>query len=359
LISPLNLDDYDYVLPPELIADRPLARRDQARLLVFDEETGSITHSTFAKLAEHLPRGASLFFNQSRVIPCRVLAQRLTGAKVEVFFLSIAPIDSRGESHYQVLLKSSSKKRIGDRLKLPGELEAEIKESLVDGSFVLSLDLKSAQLESYLNQYGMIPIPPYIREGQSDQLDREDYQTVYSKELGSVAAPTAGLHFTDELLESLGLHECKLYYPTLHVGLGTFKPLTDNELTQKRLHSESYRLGQKAKLGLLNDSFRVAVGTTSLRAMESAITDAAWPEGDPEQWKTTEIFLYPGVEVRSVEALITNFHLPKSSLLMLVSALIGREQTLSLYEEAIMKQYRFFSYGDGMLIKRRSFSRTL
>lgn len=344
----LELDSYDYELPPGLIAERPSERREAARLLVYDQQTGNVTHDTFENITQHLPKHTEMFFNQSKVFPCRLNARKKSGGKVEVFVLSLLP-DQRGA--VAALLKSSGKKRPGDQLDLPGGVEAHILERTEDALFYVQINC--TDLHAYLEQYAGVPIPPYIRGGVDDERDREDYQTSFASESGSVAAPTAGLHFTPALLQKLKDQGIKTNFLTLHVGMGTFAPVKAQHILDHKMHSESYRLDSSILKAMRSESYKLAVGTTSLRALESVRRDPEWPLVQVDQMRSTDIFLYPGVEVHSIDALITNFHLPKSTLLMLVSSLIGREKTLELYREAIEKQYRFYSYGDGMLIKRK------
>lgn len=328
---------------------RPLPERDQAKLLVYDQARDEVIHSHFSQLHQFLPEQSALFFNQSKVLPCRLWARKETGGRVEVFFLSHL---SDEQGRFQVLLKSSGKKRVGEELILPEERRFRLCELGESGTFYLNCLKGEVDLESYLFRVGKIPIPPYIRQGQSDEQDNEDYQTVFSKQLGSVAAPTAGLHFTPNLIETLKSSGHQLLWTTLHVGLGTFKPLTHQELESRKLHRERFCLGSDVFNALKSDRYKIAVGTTTLRALESSLQDPSFTADQAESWRETDIFLHPGIDIESVDGLLTNFHLPESSLLMLVSAFIGREKVLALYEEAIKKQYRFFSYGDGMLIKR-------
>lgn len=344
----LELASYDYELPPELIATRPSEKREAARLLVYDQETDQITHTTFEHIDEFLPARTQLFFNQSRVFPCRLNAAKKTGGKVEVFILSLVP---NAEGAVEALLKSSGKKREGEVLELPGGESATVTDRSDEGTFFVKLSCQN--LEDYLNQFAGVPIPPYIRGGVDDERDREDYQTSFAKEAGSVAAPTAGLHFGPELLEKLQVLGHHTHFVTLHVGMGTFAPVKVDHILEHKMHSESYRFEGEALKALCSDEYKLAVGTTSLRAIESVRQDPEWPNIDTSKMRSTDIFLYPGVEVQSIDALVTNFHLPKSTLLMLVSSLIGREKTLELYREAIEQKYRFYSYGDGMLIKRK------
>lgn len=345
----LELKNYDYLLPEDLIAHRPPQSRTSARLLVYDQNDDSVTHTTFSELAQFLQPQTTIFFNQSKVFPCRLRAQKTTGAKVEVFVLSVMPSMVSNRAVYPCLLKSSGKKKSGEKLLLPAG-ETAVIELIDTETAVFSLSFSCSDLLTYLEAHAQMPIPPYIRQGESDEQDRHDYQTCFAKETGSVAAPTAGLHFTDELLESLTAQGHINQYLTLHVGLGTFSPVKVENILDHQMHSESFSMDEKTWQALQSKTSKVAVGTTSLRAMESALRNSEFQAG---KTYSTSIFLYPGQEVKSISGLITNFHLPKSTLLMLVSSLIGREKTLELYDLAVREKYKFFSYGDGMFIKRK------
>lgn len=344
----LKLSSYHYDLPPELIADRPAEGRVNSRLLVYDEAAGQITHSVFKDILSHLPQGATLVFNRSKVFPCRLLGQKPTGGEVEVFVLSLLHRDGL----YQVLLKAAGKRKVGEVFHF-GELSIELKELGQEGTFWVKPNLAHGPFLDLLESKGGIPIPPYIRKGISDEQDRRDYQTVYAKEVGSVAAPTAGLHFTDELLKSLSQAGIKTAFVTLHVGLGTFKPVKSEDIREHKMHAENFFVdpveAEKIKAAKGNV---FAVGTTSLRVLESCFQDEEFKFPAAGEISSTQIFLHPGVEVKSIQGIITNFHLPESSLLMLVSSLIGRNKTLEIYSQAVKERYRFFSYGDAMLIKR-------
>lgn len=341
----LKLEAYQYDLPQELIATRPIPGRDGSRLLVYDENTDSITHARFSDLAEFLPSQSTMIFNATKVFPCRIMAHKKTGGLVEVFFLSKDGIDEV----YPVLLKSSGKKQIGLELILPANLSGEIVAIHGDGTFGLKI---SGAVATMLEQFGKIPIPPYIRGGESDEQDKSDYQTIYAKEVGSVAAPTAGLHFTDNVFKQLEQKSIATAQVILHVGMGTFAPVKSENILEHKMHKERFCVSTK-DIDLINNAKkRIAVGTTSLRALESG-----WQQDQfalaSETWHETDIFLHPGKNVASIDAMVTNFHLPGSSLIMLVAALIGREKTLELYRQAVKERYRFFSYGDAMLILRK------
>ncbi|WP_221887068.1 tRNA preQ1(34) S-adenosylmethionine ribosyltransferase-isomerase QueA [Bacteriovorax stolpii] len=345
----LLLSSYHYDLPPELIAQRPVdgVNRHQSRLMVYNQKTDTVTHDYFYNLPKYLPAESLIVFNQSKVFPSRLLGNKKSGGKAELFFLS-HETDQNGS--YPALIKTRSKKNIGDEYTFAAEMKVEVSEIFSDGTFGVKVSLPAGfkNLLDYLEAHALIPIPPYIRKGESDEEDKKNYQTVYSKHTGSVAAPTAGLHFTNDLLEKLKESNIERAFVTLHVGLGTFKPVTVANLKDHVMHSEEYFVDEENLSKIRNAKNVFAVGTTSLRVLESSYGKDISPN---EHYKT-QIFLHPGVDVKSVSGLITNFHLPESTLLMLVSALIGRTKTLELYELAVKEKYRFFSYGDAMLILR-------
>lgn len=337
-------ESYDYHLPPELVAQRPAVERDHSKLLVYRQKSGVVEHRKFHELADILPPETLLVLNQSKVFPCRLIGKKPTGGKAEILFLSILPEGGL----YPAMIKTGGKKNIGDVF-LFGELKVKIERIQADGSFYVQTNLEDKDLLDYLEERAKIPIPPYIRDGVSDEADKDDYQTIFAKYTGSVAAPTAGLHFTNQVFDSLknkGIGTAKV---TLHVGAGTFKPVSSEDITEHVMHKEHFDI-EPDELEKLNSAKSVcAVGTTSLRVLESCYRDGVF---QLPQERSTEIFLHPGKEVKSVRALLTNFHLPKSTLLMLVAAIIGREKTLELYKDAVENEYRFFSYGDSMLILR-------
>lgn len=347
-MTDLLLENYDFHLPSELIADRPVEDRHSSRLLVYDENTDTITHSSYREIGRFLRPESTLVFNRSKVFPCRLIGQKPSGGECEVFILTL--IDEKGL--YPGLVRASGKRKVGDEF-IFGTLKSRIEEVPGDGTFKLSFNVSHSMLLEYLEAFGKIPIPPYIRGGESDDQDKKQYQTVYAKEVGSVAAPTAGLHFSNELLESLKSQGHKLATVTLHVGAGTFAPVKSENILDHKMHEELFTIDQENLKVIQAAKFRVAVGTTSLRTLESSWKDGNVQFPEDKEFKATSIFLHPGKEVHSIDAMITNFHLPKSSLIMLVSALIGREKTLQIYQEAINQRYRFFSYGDGMLILRK------
>jgi S-adenosylmethionine:tRNA ribosyltransferase-isomerase len=368
LLPDYSLDSYDYLLPPELIAERPSAVRDGSRLLVYHQKSGSIQHAKFSDLATLLPEQSLLVLNQSKVFPCRLRGTRVGGSgKVEVFILSLSLETRAGKSGYRCLVKTNRTKKIGEKYLFQQGVTSTLVERLAgenEGEFLLAFENipeTMGSFASFLAQIGSIPIPPYIRKGESDAADTTDYQTVYASESekGSVAAPTAGLHFTQELLQQLqsAPYHHQIASLSLHVGMGTFSPVKTQDIREHAMHREHFHLSQAERERILVQYHRqapvIAVGTTSLRVLESLRQD---PQLLQNEWGSTKIFLYPGPHdhqpIQSIQGLITNFHLPKSTLLMLVSAFIGREKALELYREAIQHRYRFFSYGDAMLILR-------
>jgi S-adenosylmethionine:tRNA ribosyltransferase-isomerase len=345
----LLLSSYHFDLPTELIATRPTKKRDECRLLVYKMPSNEIIDARFLDLHKYLPVNSLLVKNQTKVLPCRLLGKKSTGAKCEVLILG----PFAGAAVQQVLIKSSSKKHLKDKYHFGNnkELSGEIVAINGDGTFQFDFNLKGEAQEKALEQYAKIPIPPYIRNGESDQQDKADYQTIYAKVPGSVAAPTAGLHFTEQVMDNLKTKNIDSANVTLHVGMGTFSPVKTADLRDHQMHTEKFLVEDTDLLKLNKAQQCIAVGTTSLRVLES-IYDGSKFVKRHEGLDQTNIFLYPGKEVKSINGLITNFHLPESSLLMLVSAIIGREKTLQLYKHAIDQQYRFFSYGDAMLILR-------
>ena len=340
----MKTSDFDYILPPELIAQTPTAQRDASRLLCLDRQTGAYSHHHFYNLPDFLRPGDCLILNNSRVLPARLLGQRLPGGGTcEVLLL----ID-RGDNVWECIVRPGKHLRTGARLRFgEGELTAEVAEVLPDGNRLVRFFYEGIFLE-VLERLGKMPLPPYIK---AELQDKERYQTVYSKVNGSAAAPTAGLHFTPELLEKIAAKGVKLGYVTLHVGLGTFRPVKEDELEDHEMHSE-YCTVPEETAALINETKAnggrvICVGTTSCRTIES------WAGEDGTMKASagwTNIYIYPGYRFKVMDALITNFHLPQSTLLMLVSAFAGRENVLKAYEEAVRERYRFFSFGDAMFI---------
>lgn len=340
----MKTSDFYYDLPQELIAQTPLERRDGSRLMVLDKKTGATAHRHFYDIPTLLRPGDCLVLNDSRVLPARLLGHREpTGGAVEVLLLT-----DRGDKVWECLVRPGKKVRPGARLSFgDGLLTAEVVETLEGGNRLIRFDYDGIFLE-ILERLGKMPLPPYIKEELSDP---ERYQTVYSKEVGSAAAPTAGLHFTRELLEQIQTMGVNLSYVTLHVGLGTFRPVKEEEITDHEMHAEYCAISRETA-DLINRTKKnggriICVGTTSCRTIESwAAEDGTLREA--AGW--TSIYIYPGYRFKVLDGLITNFHLPESTLVMLVSALAGREHILAAYEEAVREKYRFFSFGDAMFI---------
>jgi S-adenosylmethionine:tRNA ribosyltransferase-isomerase len=347
-MTDFSLQSYDFDLPEELIALRPVADRHSSKLMIYDETRDEVIHSSFRDIGLHLPEHSTLVFNRSKVFPCRLMGKKTSGGEAEVFVLSL--VEHQGS--YPAFIRASGKRKEGDEFSF-GDLKARLVRINHDGTFQVAFNLSNAELTKKIETIGKIPIPPYIRKGESDELDKKTYQTVFAKEAGSVAAPTAGLHFSTELLQDLKSQGHQLATVTLHVGAGTFAPVKSENILEHKMHEELFNIDAENLKLIQAAKYRVAVGTTTLRSLESSYSNGN-VQFDPEQGlKGTSIFLHPGKVVHSIDAIVTNFHLPKSSLLMLVSALIGREKILELYQEAIKNKYRFFSYGDGMLIKRK------
>lgn len=336
------LDSYDYHLPQELIAQRPVEPRDHSRLLIYNAKLDEMIHTKFVDLPKYLEANDALVVNNSKVFPCRLIGEKPSGGKAEIFVLDLNAVDGL----YPCLCKASGKRKIGEEFIFAG-LCAKL-EKIEGQKFYFSFNQKN--LHEFLDQQGLVPIPPYIRKGESDHQDKLDYQTIYAKDSGSVAAPTAGLHFTDRVFAELSAKGIQKAEVTLHVGMGTFAPVKVDNILEHQMHEEFYYI-EDPELIAQNYGNLIAVGTTSLRTLESCANENGGFEysGGPQ---STDIFLYPGKPVHSIKGLITNFHLPKSTLLMLVSSIIGREKTLELYDIAVKEKYRFFSYGDAMLILR-------
>lgn len=335
--------DFDFQLPEELIAQTPLERRDASRLLTLDKATGAVAHHHFYDLPRFLRPGDCLVLNDSRVLPARLIGHRPTGGACEVLLL----VD-KGDSLWECLVRPGRKLKPGAQVIFgDGQLTATIEAELEDGKRAVRFHYQGIFLE-ILEQLGKMPLPPYIKVELNDQ---ERYQTVYSRVTGSAAAPTAGLHFTPELLDQVRENGVKVCYVTLHVGLGTFRPVKAENIADHEMHSEFCMISQETA-DIINDTKRsggrvICVGTTSCRTIESfAAEDGTLKERSG--W--TNIFIYPGYKFKVLDALITNFHLPQSTLIMLVSALAGREHVLAAYEEAVREKYRFFSFGDAMMI---------
>lgn len=339
----MKKSDFYYELPEELIAQTPLEKRDFSRLLHLDKETGAIEHRHFYDLPEYLRAGDCLVLNDTRVLPARLLGCRKTGGSVELVLLR-----DLGDGRWECLSRPGRKTKPGTELYFgDGELTASVEAVAEGGNRIVRFHYEGIFLE-VLERLGKMPLPPYIKE---ELQDAERYQTVYSRELGSAAAPTAGLHFTPELLKQIEQMGVKICYVTLHVGLGTFRPVKEEEIENHEMHSEFCVISQETA-DIVNSTKKnggrvIAVGTTSCRTLESfAQEDGTLKEGS--RW--TDIFIYPGYRFRCIDGLVTNFHLPESTLVMLVSALAGREHILQAYDTAVKMRYRFFSFGDAMLI---------
>ena len=333
--------DFDYDLPQELIAQHPMEPRDHSRLLVVDKKTGEIEHKHFYDLVNYLKPGDVLVFNDTRVIPARLHGTKDTGAHVEVFLLT-----RRDATDWEVLVRPGKKLQVGAKINFSDELSCEVIEHTDFGGRVVRFKYDGI-FEEILDRLGETPLPPYITAPLED---KERYQTVYNRERGSAAAPTAGLHFTKELLQKIKDIGCEEVFITLHVGLGTFRPVSEAKIEDHKMHKEFYTVSQEAADAVNKAKAEgrriIAVGTTAVRTLEAAGADGQLHAGS--SW--TNIFIYPGYKFRLVDDLVTNFHLPQSTLLMLVSTLSTREIMLQTYKKAVEEKYRFFSFGDAMFI---------
>ncbi|WP_017551050.1 tRNA preQ1(34) S-adenosylmethionine ribosyltransferase-isomerase QueA [Heyndrickxia coagulans] len=342
----MKLDLFDYELPEELIAQTPLKNRSDSRLMVLDKKTGEIEHSVFKNITQYLRPGDCLVLNNTKVLPARLFGIKdETGAKIEVLLLKQLEGD-----RWETLVKPAKRVKTGTVVRFgDGQLSAVCAEELDHGGRVMDFQYEGIFYE-VLNELGKMPLPPYIKEQLEDQ-DR--YQTVYAKEPGSAAAPTAGLHFTEALLKEIEAMGVKIVYITLHVGLGTFRPVNEENIENHDMHAEFYQVSEEAARTITevkeNGGRVVSVGTTSARTLETVASAHDGKIVASSGW--TDIFIYPGYQYKAIDALITNFHLPKSTLIMMVSALAGRENILHAYETAVKEKYRFFSFGDAMLIK--------
>lgn len=341
----MNVTDFDFDLPEELIAQHPLLDRDCSRLMVLNKETGEIQHKVFHDIIDYLREGDTLVLNNTRVLPARLIGEKKdTKGKIEFLLLRRVEKDK-----WECLAKPGKRAKIGTRFTFgDGILEAEVVEIGEEGNRIVEFYYEGI-FEQILDQLGEMPLPPYIHEKLED---RERYQTVYSKEQGSAAAPTAGLHFTKDLLQKIQDKGVNIAYLTLHVGLGTFRPVKVDKIEEHHMHSEYYHLSQESA-DIINATKKnggrvIAVGTTSTRTLET-IADENGAVREASGW--TDIFIYPGYKYKVVDNLITNFHLPESTLIMLVSALAGKEHVLNAYKTAVKERYRFFSFGDAMFIE--------
>lgn len=341
----LKKHDFYFELPEELIAQHPLKKREESKMMVLDKETGMIEHRKFKEVIEYLSKGDCLVLNDTRVIPARLLGQREdTGAKVE--FLLLKKV---GDNRWETLVKPGKKAKIGSRISFgEGLLKAQVLDIREGGTRIVEFKYEGI-FEERLDQLGEMPLPPYIKERLED---KERYQTVYSKNEGSAAAPTAGLHFTEDLLKKIKEKGVEIAYITLHVGLGTFRPVKVDNIKEHEMHSEYFEVSEETA-NLINRTKEqggkiISVGTTSSRTLES-VADENGVIKAKSGW--TDIFIYPGYEFKIIDKLITNFHLPESTLIMLVSAFSDKEKVINAYNKAIENKYRFFSFGDAMLIK--------
>ncbi|MBQ7265813.1 MAG: tRNA preQ1(34) S-adenosylmethionine ribosyltransferase-isomerase QueA [Firmicutes bacterium] len=336
--------DFYYDLPEELIAQTPLKDRSSSRLMVVDKKSGALRDGHFSDILEYMQEGDCLVINETKVIPARLIGAREdTGTRVEVLLLK-----RQDKNLWECLVYPGRKAREGKRIVFGnGELKATVKEVLPDGNRIIDFEF-SGIFEEILDKLGQMPLPPYIKEKLED---KDRYQTVYAKNSGSAAAPTAGLHFTPELLKKIEEKGVKTARLTLHVGLGTFRPVKEENITDHKMHSEYYNIDEE-NANIINTAKKnggkiISVGTTSTRTLESVTDDKGFVKAGSGQ---TDIFIYPGYKFKIVDSLITNFHLPESTLIMLVSAFSSRENVLRAYKSAVEKKYRFFSFGDAMLL---------
>ncbi|MFC4184698.1 tRNA preQ1(34) S-adenosylmethionine ribosyltransferase-isomerase QueA [Saccharococcus thermophilus] len=341
----MKIDLFDFELPEELIAQTPLSNRDASRLMVLNKKTGEIRHETFRNIISYLRKGDCLVLNDTRVMPARLYGEKTdTGANIEVLLLK----QLKGD-RWETLVKPAKRVKIGTEITFgDGRLKAVCIDTLEHGGRVLEFSYQGIFYE-VLEQLGEMPLPPYIKEKLEDP---ERYQTVYAREVGSAAAPTAGLHFTEQLLDDIRAKGVHIAFITLHVGLGTFRPVSVENIEEHDMHAEFYQMSEETAQ-LLNEVKQqggriIAVGTTSTRTLETVATRHDGKFVAESGW--TDIFIYPGYEFKGIDGLVTNFHLPKSTLIMLVSALAGRENILHAYNVAVKERYRFFSFGDAMLI---------
>ncbi|OHW62597.1 S-adenosylmethionine:tRNA ribosyltransferase-isomerase [Andreesenia angusta] len=340
----MKKSDFNFELPEELIAQTPLEDRTGSRLLIANSETGELIHGKFTDILEYLEEGDTLVMNNTKVIPARIYGKKMdTGAGIEFLLLK-----DLGDNRWETLVKPGKKAKVGAEIEFgDGLLACRVEDILEDGTRIVKFEYEGI-FNEMLESLGEMPLPPYITERLED---RGRYQTVYAEVEGSAAAPTAGLHFTDELLEAARSKGVNIAYVTLHVGLGTFRPVKEDDIDDHIMHSEYYEIGEETAR-IVNETKKrgnrvIAVGTTSVRTLESCADENNMAEAKSEE---TDIFIYPGYEFKLVDRIITNFHLPESTLIMLVSAKLGSENTLKAYREAVDQRYRFFSFGDAMFI---------
>ena len=340
----MKTSDFNYNLPPELISQEPLKERSNSRLLILNKENGNIIHETFKNITKYLKSGDCLVINDTKVIPARLLGERKnTGANIEILLLVRKDIDT-----WEVLVRPGKKAKVGDIIVFGGgRLEAEILKIVEGGNRIIKFNYDGV-FENILDELGEMPLPPYITHKLEE---KNRYQTVYAKNDGSSAAPTAGLHFTDELLEKIRNMGVHIAHVTLHVGLGTFRPVKVEDVTNHEMHSEYY-IVEESQADIINSVKQnggriIAVGTTATRTLETVTNEKGIVKAG-SGW--TKIFIYPGYKFKAIDCLITNFHLPESTLIMLVSALAGKESIMNAYKKAVEEKYRFFSFGDAMFI---------
>ena len=341
----MKKSDFYYNLPEELIAQTPVTPRDHSRLMVVDRESGAITHRHFYNLCDILQKGDLLVMNDSRVLPARLYGEKVDNGTFIEFLL----LEQKGDKLWEIICRPGKKAKVGTKFSFGGgKLLAEVVEVKPDGNRIVQFSC-DGNFYTVLDEIGQMPLPPYITKKLED---KERYQTVYSRELGSAAAPTAGLHFTKEMLQALREKGVETAFVTLHVGLGTFRPVKEDDVLQHKMHSEHYHLPQETVDKILqtkqNGGRVIAVGTTSCRTLEAVATEHDGKLVAADGY--TDIFIYPGYQFIVLNGLVTNFHLPESTLIMLVSALLGYEKTMHAYDVAVKERYRFFSFGDAMCI---------
>lgn len=341
----MKKSDFYYNLPEELIAQTPVTPRDHSRLMVVDRESGAITHRHFYNLCDILQKGDLLVMNDSRVLPARLYGEKVDNGTFIEFLL----LEQKGDKLWEIICRPGKKAKVGTKFSFGGgKLLAEVVEVKPDGNRIVQFSC-DGNFYTVLDEIGQMPLPPYITKKLED---KERYQTVYSRELGSAAAPTAGLHFTKEMLQALREKGVETAFVTLHVGLGTFRPVKEDDVLQHKMHSEHYHLPQETVDKILqtkqNGGRVIAVGTTSCRTLEAVATEHDGKLVAADGY--TDIFIYPGYQFKVLDGLVTNFHLPESTLIMLVSALMGYEKTMHAYDVAVKERYRFFSFGDAMCI---------
>lgn len=350
----MRLGDFNYSLPKELIAQFPSEKRDESRLMILHKKTGEIEHRRFFELTEYLKAGDVLVFNNTKVIPARLFGRKTTGGIAEVLLIQKSEVRSKWLEVWTCLIKPGRGLKNGSEIAFDNGLRARVIERTAEGKWIVEL-CADREIDKAIEEIGIMPLPPYIKRETADSAmslaDKERYQTVFAKEKGAIAAPTAGLHFTEELLKKIQNSGVEIFYITLHTGLGTFKPVKEEDITRHKMEPEYYSMEPSAFEAIKkakNEKRRIiAVGSTATRALETMIKQG-WEK--PSLSGATDLFIYPGYRFNAVDALITNFHLPKSTLLMLVSAFAGRDFVIKAYKEAVSLGYRFFSYGDAIMI---------